>query len=111
AQFARNLFATGGVGAMGDDDAYPSMEALIDAFRASRANVAVIASTDAHYAEHAENCAQRLKAVGADWVVLAGRPGEREQKLRAAGVDQFVYAGQDSFKELGTLHAALGIDE
>ena len=87
------------------------MDALIDAFRASKTRVALIASTDAVYAEHAENCAQRLKAAGADWVVLAGKPGENETKLRAAGVDQFVYAGVDALKELETLHAALGIAE
>lgn len=109
AQFARNLFAAGGVGAIGEEDAYASMEALIDAFRETRTPVAVIASTDACYAEHAENCAQRLKAAGADWVILAGKPGEREQKLRAAGVDQFVFTGQDALAELSTLHAALGI--
>jgi methylmalonyl-CoA mutase len=86
------------------------MEVLIDAFRASKARVAVIASTDACYAEHAENCAQRLKAAGADWVLLAGRPGESEAKLRAAGVDQFVFAGQDALAELNTLHSALGLN-
>lgn len=109
AQWARNLFGAGGVGAIGEEEAYPSMEALIDAFRASRARVAVIAGADAHYAEYAENCAQRLKAAGADWVLLAGKPGESEAKLRAAGVDQFVYAGQDALAELETLHPALGL--
>jgi len=111
ATWTRNLFAAGGVGAIGPEDAHATMEALIDAFRASKARVALIASTDACYAEHGENCAQRLKAAGADWVVLAGKPGESETKLRAAGVDQFVYTGVDTLKELETLHAALGIAE
>lgn len=109
AQFARNLFAAGGVGAIGDEEAHATMEALIDAFKAAKARVAVIASTDACYAEHAENCAQRLKAAGADWIVLAGKPGDREAKYRAAGVDQFIHAGVDALKELETLHAALGL--
>lgn len=111
AMWARNLFAAGGVGAIGPEDAHASMETLIDAFRASKTRVAVIASTDSVYAEHAENCAQRLKAAGADWVLLAGKAGESEAKLRAAGVDQFAYAGVDALKELETLHAALGIAE
>jgi methylmalonyl-CoA mutase len=110
AQWTRNLFASGGVGAIGDEDAHASMEALIDAFRASKARVAVIASTDARYAEHAENCAQRLKAAGADWVIMAGKPGESEAKYRAAGVDQFVFAGQDAIETLKTVHAAFGLD-
>lgn len=108
-QFSRNLLAVGGIAALGPEEAYGTMEALIDAFRASGAMVALIASTDACYADHAENCAQRLKAAGADWVVLAGKPGENEAKWRAAGIDQFVFVGQDVVKELETLHAALGI--
>ncbi|MGE0663444.1 MAG: methylmalonyl-CoA mutase family protein [Hyphomonadaceae bacterium] len=109
AQWARSLFATGGVGSIGPEEAHAGMDTLIDAFRMTKARVAVITGTDARYAEHAENAAQRLKAAGADWVILAGKPGERERALRAAGVDQFVYAGQDALKELETLHAALGI--
>ncbi|HEX8900226.1 methylmalonyl-CoA mutase family protein [Vitreimonas sp.] len=108
-QFSRNLLAVGGIAALGPEEAYGTMEALIDAFRASGAKVALIASTDACYADHAENCAQRLKAAGADWVVLAGKPGENEAQWRAAGIDQFVFVGQDVVKELETLHAALGI--
>ena len=59
--------------------------------------------------EKAENAAQRLKAAGADWVLLAGKPGDRESALRAAGVDQFIYAGQNALNEIETLHAALGV--
>ncbi|MBC7770552.1 MAG: methylmalonyl-CoA mutase [Phycisphaerales bacterium] len=109
AQFARNLFAAGGVAVLGEEDAYPSRDAMIDAFRFSGARVAVICGTDAAYAEDAENAAQRLKAAGATWVMLAGKPGDSEAKLRATGVDQFVFAGQDALKELETLHAALGV--
>lgn len=109
AQWSRNLFAAGGVASIGAEDAHQTMETLIEAFRTSRTRVAIIASTDACYADHAENAAQLLKAAGADWVLLAGKPGEREAALRAAGVDQFVFAGQDALKELDTLHTALGI--
>ena len=94
---------------IGAEDAHETMEALIEAFRASRARVALIASTDTCYADHAENAAQLLKAAGADWVVLAGKPGEREAALRTAGVDQFVFSGQNALNELNTLHTALGI--
>lgn len=109
AQFARNLFASGGVASIGDDDAYPSRDAMIDAFRAQASRVAVIVGSDAAYAEEAHNAAQRLKAAGDDWVILAGKPGDHEAALRKAGVDQFVYAGQNALKELETLHAALGV--
>lgn len=109
AQWARNLFASGGVDGIGTEDAYASMDALIEVFRASKSRVVVIAGADAHYAAQAENAAQRLKAAGADWVMLAGKPGDLETALRAAGVDQFVYAGQNAISELETLHAALGL--
>ncbi len=109
AQFARNLFAAGGVASLGEEDEYASREAMIDAFRGSQTRVAVICGTDATYAEDAENAAQRLKAAGADWVILAGKPGDHESGLRKAGVDQFVFTGQDALAALATLHAALGI--
>ena len=109
AQFARNLFAAGGVAALGEEEEYASRDAMVDAFRATHARVAAIVGTDAAYKDEAENAAQRLKAAGADWVVLAGKPGESEAGLRAAGVDQFVFAGDDALQALETLHAALGV--
>ncbi len=109
AQFARNLFAVGGVDSIGAEAAYASGEAIIGAFVKSGARVAAICGADAAYAGQAENAAQRLKAARGVWVVLAGKPGDREAALRAAGVDQFVFSGQDMLKELETLHAALGL--
>jgi methylmalonyl-CoA mutase len=108
AQWTRNLLGAGGVGSIGPEEAHATMETLIDAFRLTKARVAVITGADARYAEHAENAAQRLKAAGADWVMLAGKPGESETKLRTAGVDQFVFAGQDAVEALRTVHAAFG---
>lgn len=109
AQFARNLFAAGGVGSVCEETEFKSREDMVHALRKSGAHAAVICGTDAAYAEEAENAAQRLKAAGAEWVLLAGRPGESETKLRAAGVDQFVFAGDDALAALAQLHRALGI--
>lgn len=109
AQFARNLFAAGGVASIGEEDERASPESAAAALSASGARVAVIAGTDEAYAQHAQAAARALKAAGAVWVVLAGKPGEAEAGLRAAGVDQFVFAGQNAVAELVTLHAALGI--
>jgi len=109
ANFARNAFAAGGVGAIGPETQHATMETLIDAFKNSGAGVAIINGTDAHYAEHAQSAARALKGAGALWVVLAGKPGEAEAALRGAGVDQFVFVGQDTLRELETLHAALGV--
>lgn len=109
AQFARTFLAAGGVGSIGPEEAHATMETLIDAFRETKARVAMITGTDACYAEHAENAAQRLKAAGADWVMLAGKPGENEAKWRAAGVDQFLFGGVDALADLATIHTALGV--
>jgi methylmalonyl-CoA mutase len=109
AQFARNLFASGGVGAVCEETEFQSRDDMVHALRKSGAHAAVICGTDAAYREEAENAAQRLKAAGVDWVLLAGKPGESEVKLRAAGVDQFVFAGQDALEALAALHRALGI--
>jgi len=109
AQFARNLFAVGGIDSVGEEEAYASRQAMVDAFEKCGTRVAVICGADAAYAEQAENAAQRLKAARCDWLILAGKPGEHEAALRAAGVDQFVFTGQDVLKEIETLHAALGV--
>jgi methylmalonyl-CoA mutase len=109
ALFAQNLFAVGGVAAIGADAAHASSDALIAAFSVSALPVAVIAGTDAAYADRAEATARALKQADATWVVLAGKPGEREAALREAGVDQFVFVGVDVLKELETVHAALGL--
>lgn len=108
ALFAQNLFAVGGVAGVGAESAHASIEASVEAFSASGATVAVIAGADAAYATQAETVARALKQAGAAWVVLAGKPGEREAAWRAAGVDQFLFVGVDVLKELETLHAALG---
>lgn len=108
-QFARNLFAAAGVDAIEPEAEYAARDALVAAFKKSAAAVAVLVGADARYSAEAEGASRALKATGATWVVLAGRPGDAEAGLRAAGVDQFVYAGQDALAELGTLHAALGI--
>jgi methylmalonyl-CoA mutase len=109
AMFSQNLLAVGGVAAIGAEAVHASMETLVAAFKASGANVAAITGADDCYAGHAENAARALKEAGAAWVLLAGKPGEREAAWRAAGVDQFVFVGVDLLKELSTVHAALGV--
>src|SRR4029079_4985406 len=60
AQFARNLFAAGGVGSVGEKTEYATRDAMIEKLRENRARVALICGADAVYAEHGENAAQRL---------------------------------------------------
>jgi methylmalonyl-CoA mutase len=108
ANFAKNLFAVGGVDAIGPEEAYKDIAAMVGAFAKSGATVAILCGADARYASEAAPAAQTLKAAGALWIVYAGKPAD-EAALREAGIDQFVFAGQNALEALATLHAALGI--
>jgi methylmalonyl-CoA mutase len=110
--FAANLFQAGGIetplseAAGGGTTGKPDFEALAEAFRASGARAACICSSDALYAEYGEAAAGALKAAGARYVVLAGRPGDRREAYQSAGVDGFVYLGCDAVAALTAALAA-----
>lgn len=109
ALYAQNFLAAGGVDALGSEDAYASLDALLAAFKKSGARAAILTGTDAAYADRAAECASALKSAGAVWVLLAGRPGDNESAWRSAGVDQFIFMGVDAVAALETLHVALGL--
>ena len=108
--FAANLFQAGGIEtvlseAAGDE---PDLQALAEAFTACGARAACLCSSDALYAEYAEAAAAALKAAGARYVVLAGRPGDRREAYQGAGIDAFVYAGCDALAALTTVLDEIG---
>jgi methylmalonyl-CoA mutase len=118
--FAANLFQAGGIetplseaaGATSSGQSKtepPDIGAMAEAFRASGARAACICSSDALYAEHGEAAAAALKTAGAGYVVLAGRPGDREEAYRSAGVDAFVYAGCDAVAALTAVYDQIGV--
>jgi methylmalonyl-CoA mutase len=104
--FAANLFQAGGIEttlsevAGGSKTDQPDLDTLAEAFRASGLRMACICSSDALYAEYGETAATALKAAGADYVVLAGRPGDRREAYQGAGVDDFIYLGCDAVAAL-----------
>lgn len=100
--FARNAFEAVGIEALANDG-FASREALIEAFRDSGAEIACLCSSDEVYAEEAEPTATALRQAGAKAILLAGRPGEREEALRAAGITDFVSVGSDLPEALGKL--------
>lgn len=104
----KNYLAAGGVGSL-TTDGYANAQEAAAAFKASGSTAACICSSDALYAEHAEATAKALKAAGAKLLLMAGRPGEREDALRAAGVDQFLFAGADAVATLKGLQKTLGV--
>ena len=99
ATFAKSFFETGGIEASGSEGLGDPI-ALAAAFKASRASLACICSSDKVYAERAKEAAEALQAAGARHIYLAGRGGEQEPALRAAGVGDFIFAGGDALAVL-----------
>jgi methylmalonyl-CoA mutase len=92
--FARNLFEVAGMGIVDGPDASSPAE-VAEAFRASGAPLTVLCSSDAVYAEMAEDAARALKDAGARRIYLAGNPGDHRAAYEQAGVDEFVHIGSD----------------
>ncbi len=90
ADFARRLFAAGGIEVV-----------MADSFKASGCKIAVICGADARYADEAVDAAKALKAAGAVRVWIAG-------KFEGDGVDSRVFVGCDAVHELTLALAELG---
>lgn len=106
--WVKNYLAAGGIAAL-TSDGYKSADEAAAAFKASGAQAACICSSDALYAEHAVATAKALKASGAKFVLMAGKPGDHEAALKTAGVDDFLAAGKDALAVLVGLQKTLGI--
>ncbi|MFT3730012.1 MAG: methylmalonyl-CoA mutase subunit beta [Hyphomicrobium sp.] len=104
--WAKNYLAAGGIATL-VSDGYKTADAAAEAFRASGASAGCICSSDAIYASLAEPTAKALKAAGAKFVLMAGRPGETEAALKSAGIDQFLSAGADAVATLKGLQDKL----
>jgi methylmalonyl-CoA mutase len=102
ANFARSLFAAGGIEAIGGDT-FRNNEEMIAAFRSSKARLACLCSSDEIYSRQGPAAAAALRSAGAT-VWLAGRPNE---DLRKAGVCGFIFTGCDALAELRAAHQAL----
>jgi methylmalonyl-CoA mutase len=102
AEFAGNFFEAGGFEA-DTNDGFSSVDAAVEAFTASEARVVVVCSSDEAYPEVVQELAPRLKAEGARWVLLAGRPGDHEESWRQSGVDRFIFLGCDALETLETI--------
>lgn len=110
--FAANLFQAGGIATSGVPDTAATTEPadLAREFAESGASVACLCGSDALYAEHAVPVAAALKAAGARYLLLAGRPAAgQEEALRAAGVDAFVFVGVDAVSVLSGLLDTIGV--
>ena len=100
ATFATNLFAAGGV-AVDAAGATDGVEDATEAYAGQR--VVCLAGTDAAYAEWGADLVDALRAAGAAYVVLAGRPGERT----VTNVDDSCALGVDALGFLGRIREEL----
>ncbi|MEU3679015.1 methylmalonyl-CoA mutase, partial [Streptomyces griseus] len=100
--FAVNLFGAGGIEAV-HDPVTVDADTAAGALTASGATVAVLCSSDALYAEQAQQVAGALKSAGAARVFLAGRPGEYPD------VDAHVFAGCDAVAVLTSVLDRMGV--
>lgn len=102
ADFARNLFAAGGIEANTAPVPPKSASELAAAFKASGSKIAVLCGADKRYEAEAEEAANALKDAGVAALWLAG-------KHEADGVDRHIFMGCDVVHELTVALAELGV--
>lgn len=100
ATFATNLFAAGGV-AVEPAGATSDPASVLEAYAGQP--VVCLAGTDAAYAEWGADLVAALRAAGAAYVVLAGKPGERT----VTDVDDSCAVGVDALGFLGRIREEL----
>jgi len=105
--FATNLFQAAGLNVVvgsGEPDE------IVSAFVSSDTSVACLCSSDKLYSEFAASEAAALKAAGAKYLWIAGKPGKDEESDRTAGIDGYLYAGCDALDVLTTTMSVLGVN-
>ncbi|MDT0185224.1 methylmalonyl-CoA mutase family protein [Microbacterium sp. ARD31] len=100
ATFATNLFAAGGV-AVETAGATSDTSSVLEAYAGQP--VVCLAGTDAAYAEWGAELVVALRAAGATYVVLAGKPGEKT----VTDVDDSCAMGVDALGFLGRIREEL----
>lgn len=104
ADFARNLFAAGGIESKTPPVPPETVSELVAAWRASGCALAVLCGSDERYAEEAGRAAAALKEAGVQRLYLAG-------KFEADGIDSHIFIGVDAVATLELAHAELGISK
>ncbi|MEM9668846.1 MAG: methylmalonyl-CoA mutase family protein [Pseudomonadota bacterium] len=102
ADFARNLFAAGGIAAKEPPVPPQEVAELVAAWRASGCAIACLCGSDARYEEQAAEAAKALQEAGVQRLYLAG-------KHKAEGIDSNIHIGVNVVAALELAHAELGI--
>lgn len=102
ADFARNVFAAGGLEAKTAPVPPESTAELAAAFAASGCKIAVLCGSDKRYPDEAASAAEALKKAGTVSLWLAG-------KFEASEIDRHIFMGADMVHELTVALAELGV--
>ena len=116
ASFAKNFFESGGIEAVtsdrgsstGFDSSAEGISHAVADIAADGAQLICICSSDAVYADSAEEFARALTVNGATSVYLAGNPGDARESLSKAGVHEFIHVGVNALDVLQRAHDLLG---
>lgn len=98
--FARNLFAAGGIDAVGPEG--PSTDELLATFAATDTTIACLCSSDDRYGTEGAGVAAALRERGATHLILAGR-------AEVDGVDETIALGTDAVDVCARLHERLEV--
>jgi methylmalonyl-CoA mutase len=110
--WVQGFFAAGGIEVLVPDQAFPSIEALAEAFKHSPAPVACLCASNGVYAE-AKGAAAALKNAGAVLVYLAG-PASILKTLDEAdkcAIDRLIYEGCNALAVLEEAQHVLRVEE
>ncbi len=105
-QFSRNFFACAGFEVI-DNIGFSSVEEGMKAFTDSRAEIAVICSSDDEYPVIAPGICRHLKDKAV--IVIAGYPKEHLEQLRAEGIEHFIHVRSNLLEELGKFQMLVGV--
>lgn len=111
---ARSTFASNFFGCAGyrieDPIGFDTVEDAAKAVTTHDPDIAVICSSDREYGEIAEPLCRSIREKGsAPIMVIAGKPGNREEQYRNAGVDRFIYSGMNVLETLREFQQHMGI--
>jgi methylmalonyl-CoA mutase len=110
ADFSRGFFAVGGYELI-SPEGFKTPEAAAAAFAQSKANVAVICSTDENYPSLVPPLVAAIRSSKPQaLIVLAGYPEAQVEAHKKAGVDEFIHTRANALEVLSRIHSKLGID-
>jgi methylmalonyl-CoA mutase len=108
ADWTTSFFQSGGFEVISDND-FDSIDEAIEYFNENNSEIAILVSTDEKYLEIVETYSTSFKRRFPDsYLILAGTPGEHEEKWRKCGIDDFVNIKVNNYEMNKKLLARVG---